>query len=70
VSTTNGGIKMRVPEKYSARLETRTVNGGMNIDFPVTVQGKIGHELSTTLGEGGPLVRAETTNGAVRISRY
>jgi hypothetical protein len=42
----------------------------MNIDFPVTVQGRIGHELSTTLGDGGALVRAETTNGAVRISRY
>jgi hypothetical protein len=70
VSTTNGGIRMRVPEEYSARLETRTVHGGVNIDFPVTVQGTLGREVSTTLGEGGPLVRAETTNGAVRISRY
>jgi len=59
-----------VPENYSARLETSTVNGGTNIDFPVLVKGKIGREISTTLGSGGALVRAETTNGGVRVIKY
>jgi hypothetical protein len=67
--TTNGGVRLRVPDDYSARLETRTVNGGIDIDFPVTVTGRIGKEISTTLGKGGALVRAETTNGHVRVSR-
>lgn len=67
--TTNGGVHLRVPGDYSARLETRTVNGGVDIDFPVTVQGRIGREISTTLGDGGALVRAATTNGGVRVSR-
>ena len=58
-----------MPEDYSARLETRTVNGNVDIDFPVTVQGSIGRSISTTLGDGGPLVRAVTTNGQVRVSR-
>ncbi len=70
VRTTNGGVRMRVPEGYSARLETGTVNGGVNIDFPVLVQGKIGRDISTTLGSGGALVRAETTNGGVRVIKY
>ncbi len=70
VRTTNGGIRLRVPEKYSARLETATVRGALSIDFPVTVQGRIGREITTTLGEGGALVRAETTNGGVRVSKY
>jgi len=70
VRTTNGGVRIRVPENYSARLETGTVNGGVNIDFPVLVQGKIGRDISTTLGSGGALVRAETTNGGVRIIKY
>ena len=69
LETTNGGVRLRIPEDYSARLETGTVNGGIDIDFPVTVQGRLGREFSTTLGGGGPLVRAETTNGQVRISR-
>ena len=69
VETTNGGVTLRVPSDYSARLETATVNGGIDIDFPVTVQGRIGRRLSATLGEGGPMVRAVTTNGGVRIVR-
>jgi hypothetical protein len=69
LETTNGAVRLRIPERYSARLETGTVNGGIDIDFPVTVQGRLGREFSTTLGGGGPLVRAETTNGQVRISR-
>ena len=69
VETTNGGVRLRIPEDYSARLETETVHGGIDVDFPVTVQGRIGREFSTTLGRGGPLIRAETTNGGVRITR-
>jgi hypothetical protein len=69
LETTNGAVRLRIPEGYSARLETGTVNGGIDIDFPVTVTGRLGREFSTTLGSGGPLVRAERTNGQVRISR-
>lgn len=69
VQTTNGGVTLRVPSDYSARLETGTVNGGIDIDFPVMVQGRIGRRLAATLGEGGPTVRATTTNGGVRIIR-
>jgi hypothetical protein len=69
VKTTNGGIVMAIPENYSAHLETGTVNGHLNIDFPVTVQGRIGRELAVNLGSGGPTVRAMTTNGGVKIKR-
>ena len=67
--TTNGGVRIEVPEGYSAELETGTVNGGMEIEFPVTVQGRIDRTLRTELGGGGPLIRARTTNGGVVIRR-
>ncbi|MBZ5536357.1 MAG: DUF4097 domain-containing protein [Acidobacteriia bacterium] len=69
VKTTNGGVSMSIPENYSARLETGTVNGGLDIGFPVTVQGELNKELSVTLGSGGPVIRAMTTNGGVRVHR-
>lgn len=69
LETTNGGVRLRIPDDYSARIEAETVHGGIDVDFPVTVQGRIGRELSTTLGRGGPLIRVETTNGGVRIGR-
>ena len=52
---------------YSAHLETGTVNGGVDIDFPVTVQGKIGRRITTDLGKGGATIRLITTNGGVDI---
>jgi hypothetical protein len=69
LETTNGGITIIVPEGYSARLETGTVNGGLNVDFPITVQGIVGRRLSTTLGSGGPPIRVRTTNGGVTLRR-
>lgn len=67
VETTNGGVRVTVPADYSARLVTGTVNGGMQVDSPVTVQGRIDRRLDVTLGRGGPTVRAVTTNGGVVI---
>ena len=58
---------MAVPDCYSARLETGTVNGRVRIDFPVTMQGTLGRDIRTTLGSGGSLVRAITRNGAITI---
>jgi len=69
VRTTNGGIVMTLPENYSAHLVTGTVNGGLSVDFPITVQGRISRELAVNLGSGGATVRAMTTNGGVRIRK-
>jgi DUF4097 and DUF4098 domain-containing protein YvlB len=67
--TSNGGVHLIIPANYSAQLETGTVNGGMNIDFPITIQGSLGHRFSTQLGAGGATVRAVTTNGGISIRR-
>jgi hypothetical protein len=69
VTTTNGGVNLHIPESYSARIETGTVNGGMRTDFPITVQGQIRRDLSFELGEGGAPIRVRTTNGGVRVLR-
>ena len=69
VQTTNGGVRLRIPEGYSAHLETGTTNGSVNVDYPVTVQGRIGRTFSTDIGGGGPTLRVRTSNGGVRISR-
>jgi Putative adhesin len=67
--TKNGGVNISVPENYSAHFETATVNGRVNIDFPMTVHGEISKKLATDLGSGGATVHVETTNGAVNVKR-
>ena len=69
VETQNGGIRLRLPEQYSASLETATTNGRINIDFPVAVEGRVTRNLTTTLGAGGARLRAVTTNGGVTIRK-
>ena len=69
VSTTNGGVIMSVPENYSAHLQTGTVNGSVNVDFPVTVQGRLNKQIALNLGSGGATVKAMTTNGGVHLKR-
>ena len=67
LETSNGGVTISMPTNYSADLETGTVNGGLRIDFPVTLQGQLGRQVRTRIGGGGPVVRAVTTNGGVNI---
>lgn len=68
--TVNGPLTLRVPNDYNARLETGTRNGPFHTDVPITVQGnigRIGQQISTTLGRGGVTLRATTTNGPLTI---
>jgi len=69
VQTQNGGVRVSIPESYSAELEIGTVHGRLRIDVPLTVQGRLDRYLTATLGAGGARVRATTTNGAVTLTR-
>ena len=72
VVTTNGGVHLEIPDGYNARLSTGTVNGGVHSDLPVTTGRRRGHSgarIETDLGHGGPLLRLQTTNGGLHVSR-
>ena len=67
--TQNGSVRMGIPSSYAATIETETVNGHVNTDFPVTVQGRISRHLTLPLNGGGTTLRATTVNGSVTLSR-
>ncbi len=67
--TTNGGVNITMPENYSAHFETATVNGHLNLQFPMTIHGEIGHNVTTDIGGGGPTIHIETTNGGVNVKK-
>jgi DUF4097 and DUF4098 domain-containing protein YvlB len=68
--TQNGPVRLSIPENYSAQLQTGTVNGPFTTEVPlmVTSLGRRSQRIDTTLGRGGPTIRAVTTNGPVSIS--
>jgi hypothetical protein len=70
VETQNGGISLVLPDGYSARVETSTVNGRVNTDFPVTVVGTMDRRhLTGDINSGGTTLRLTTVNGGVSIRK-
>jgi hypothetical protein len=67
--STNGGVTVKAPNRYSAHLIAATVNGGISVAFPITIHGSVSHHLDTQIGQGGPTIQFETTNGGVSIDR-
>jgi len=69
LSTTNGSIKIELPKEFSADVDARTVNGSISVDHPIQIQNKSRNRLKGTIGDGGPVLRARTTNGGVSLMR-
>ncbi len=55
----------------NAKIEFGTVNGPMDVGFPmtVTISGRVKDRINTTLGNGGPPIRVVTTNGPMTVRR-
>ncbi len=69
VETRNGSVQLAIPAAYSAELETGTINGRVQIDFPMVMHAGRQRLYTTTLGSGGAKIRAVTSNGAVTVRR-
>ena len=67
--TANGSVRFVVPAAYSARLETGTRWGRVTNETGVPFVTEDGRHLALTLGAGGPILRAVTTNGRVSVTR-
>ncbi len=68
--TTNGGVTVSMPERYSAHVKAETVNGRVNSEFPLTVTGNLNRrDIDANVGSGGPLIHISTVNGGVNLRR-
>jgi len=68
--TVNGSITVAMPADVGARVRASTVNGGMESDFPLTIQGKFSNKkMEGTIGGGGRDLNLETVNGSIRLKK-
>ena len=71
VTTTNGGISLKVPQNFSAQLDAETHNGGVHSDLPLVPApaGRMERHVSAAIGSGGATLKLRTVNGGVSIKR-
>jgi DUF4097 and DUF4098 domain-containing protein YvlB len=64
----SGSVRIRLPEDAAFTLDAETGSGGIDIGYPVTVEGKISkRHLRGDVGGGGHLLRIDTGSGSIRI---
>jgi DUF4097 and DUF4098 domain-containing protein YvlB len=70
VDTNNGAITVRVPEGVNARLSARTSNSSISTELELRTRGEVGkNRLEGILGDGGPLIDLNTSNGSIHLLR-
>ena len=68
--TTNGSVDVTLPASAEFQVHAATTNGGIQTDFPVTVQGRFGPKsISGTVGGGGRELNVKTTNGGIELRK-
>jgi hypothetical protein len=70
-TTVNGSVFVELPANFGADVRMTTVNGALNSDYPMTVQGRIDpHNLSAHVGApGGPRITLTTVNGSIDLRK-
>jgi hypothetical protein len=50
-------------------VDFKSVNGGINSDFPITISGFVGHSAHGQIGRGGRDLEIRTVNGSVTLRK-
>ena len=69
-STVNGGITLIMPANLNTEVRANTVNGDIDSDYPMTVQGRFGpRRVRATIGAGGRSLSLSTVNGGIKLRK-
>lgn len=70
LNSVNGSLTLVIPSDSNASIRASTVHGGITNDFGLqTRHGEyVGHNLDGQIGSGGPRIKLDNVNGAIKIS--
>ena len=70
LATVNGKIELEIAGELNADIDTSSVNGSIETDFPITIQGRMRRNaLRGTIGKGGRQLDMGTVNGDMEIRK-
>jgi lia operon protein LiaG len=69
LKTVNGSCNLILPGDAAFDLDTDTVNGRVNCDFPITLESSDKRELRGAVNGGGTRVNLESVNGGLAVER-
>lgn len=71
VRTTDGRIRIALPDGFSADLDIRTTDGRIRSDHPLQVEGTVSSKrLQGRMNGGGNRVEIRSTDGSITIERF
>ncbi len=69
IDTGSGTVSLGLPAGFGARVELETSSGGIELDFPLTMQRWERDHVVGTIGGGGGHLKIETGSGDIRLRR-
>jgi len=70
LQTGSGGIDIHLPRNAGFEMSAHTGSGSVNVDYPMTVQGRLDrnrHDVTGRVGNGAYKLSARTGSGHIRI---
>jgi len=66
----DGSVILRLPENFAADVDLHTGDGHIDVDMPVSVEGRLGDKnIHGKMNGGGNLLTVHTGDGSIRIER-
>lgn len=68
ISSSSGGVTLVLPEDAAFEIDARTSSGHIDLNHPVTVEGRMSQKtIRGTVRGGGPRVEIDTSSGSIEI---
>lgn len=68
IDTGSGSVRIKLPEDAAFKLDAHSGSGGITVDHPLTVQGKMSKKhMRGEVRGGGDLLTVDTGSGGIRI---
>ncbi len=71
ITSSDGSIRLRLPERFSADMDLSTGDGRIRLDHPITMTNSSTseHHVTGRLNGGGALLRIHASDGSVDVTR-